>query len=67
MCLINFSFFNPIDADSSDRGWKWWPTWGGWALPPTEHSTDAGAILPHLETGTSSGGRAKKTVPVNIE
>ncbi|XP_057498134.1 uncharacterized protein LOC130782751 isoform X2 [Actinidia eriantha] len=62
------SSFNLLEnADSSDRGWNWWPTWGGWALPPTEHSADAGANLPQLETGTSSRGRAKKTVPVNIE
>ncbi|GFY92461.1 glycine-rich protein [Actinidia rufa] len=62
------SSFNLLEnADSSDKWWNWWPTWSGWALPPTEHSADAGANLPQLEAGTSSRGRAKKTVPVNVE
>ncbi|XP_057500608.1 uncharacterized protein LOC130784663 isoform X1 [Actinidia eriantha] len=62
------SSFNLLEnADGSDSNWKWWPTWSGWALPPTVHSADAGANLPYLEAGTSSGGRAKKTVPVNKE
>lgn len=32
-----------------------------------EHSADAGGTVPRIEAGTSSGGRAKKIVRVNID
>ncbi|XP_058224793.1 uncharacterized protein LOC131333961 [Rhododendron vialii] len=54
-------------AEESGSRWDWWPSWGGWALPFAEHSADAGGTVPRIEAGTSSGGRAKKIVRVNID
>lgn len=66
LCLISFTFY-PIYTEASGSRWDWWPSWGGWALPFAEHSADAGGTVPRIEAGTSSGGRAKKIVRVNID
>lgn len=66
LCLISFTFY-PIYTEASGSGWDWWPSWGGWALPFAEHSADAEGTVPRIEAGTSSRGRAKKIVRVNID
>jgi len=54
-------------AEGSGSGLDWWPNWAGWALPFAEYSADAGGTVPRIEAGTSSNGRAKKIVRVNID
>ncbi|KAL6981798.1 hypothetical protein U1Q18_023419 [Sarracenia purpurea var. burkii] len=54
--------FNLLEnAEASGGGeWNWWPIWDGWALPPSSGKAEE-------PRETSSGERAKKIVPVNIE
>uniref|UniRef100_UPI00397F15D9 hypothetical protein n=1 Tax=Salmonella sp. s57936 TaxID=3159698 RepID=UPI00397F15D9 len=64
------------DAGWFDRGWDWWPQWGGLMLPWTEYPGDAepsgwgGLMLPWTKypgDAEPSDGRTKKVVRINVE